>query len=181
MRNKKSIYFIGDSLIERGKWQKLLPSLFCSNYGVAGDTLEGLIKRIDTLPEDNPDYVILQIGINDIIAEASQTEILYNYEEVISKLKKRYSNSKIVVQTLLPAEESEFSFIKSINKSIKKCNSDVVKAQKEEGCLVLDIYPHFFDKRRKEMIEEYSIDGLHLSKSGYVLWAKVVKEFVGRY
>ncbi|OQY39803.1 MAG: hypothetical protein B6226_01090 [Candidatus Cloacimonetes bacterium 4572_65] len=166
MRNKKSIYFIGDSLIERGKWQKLLPSLFCSNYGVAGDTLEGLIKRIDTLPEDNPDYVILQIGINDII---------------VSKLKKRYSNSKIVVQTLLPAEESEFSFIKSINKSIKKCNSDVVKAQKEEGCLVLDIYPHFFDKRRKEMIEEYSIDGLHLSKSGYVLWAKVVKEFVGRY
>ena len=64
-----SIVFIGDSMVSVPDWNALLNAEECyvHNFGILGDTLVGVLNRIDTALRFKPRAIVIWVGINDVI------------------------------------------------------------------------------------------------------------------
>jgi lysophospholipase L1-like esterase len=66
-----NILFLGHSLIEFFDWQKRFPAHTVRNLGVAGESVEGLLSRLDGIIKTYPeaDLIFIMTGINNIAME----------------------------------------------------------------------------------------------------------------
>ncbi len=169
----KSIVFIGDSLTEWFDWQGRFPGYRVLNLGISGEPLGGLLARRDRIRAalDNPTYLFLMTGINNIAVE--QYDITEPYREIVRNLTTWYKRSKIVVQSILPVALEWIS-----NDGIRDVNRTLERIAREYGAEYLDIYRLFVDSEeipRREYLQE---DGVHLSSRGYRIWADAVEAFL---
>ncbi len=136
----KSIAFIGDSLTEWFDWQKRFPDYRVSNLGISGEPVEGLLARRDRIRAavDNPDYLFLMTGINNIATE--QYDITGPYREIVRNLTTWYKKSRIVVQSILPVTLAWIS-----NDVIRDANRALERLAGEYRADYLDIYRFFVD------------------------------------
>jgi lysophospholipase L1-like esterase len=169
----KNIVFIGDSLTEYYDWQERFPEHRVMNLGVAGETVEGLLGRLDRGRSriNDPYIIFVMTGINNIAME--QYDISGDYKEIVSKLTSWFKNSKIVVQSILPVrlEWVNNNVIKDINRHLKKIAG-------EFSAEYLDVYGLFIDPQGNPMRENLLDDGVHLSEEGYRVWADAVDAFL---
>ncbi len=104
MGDIKRLVFIGDSLTEWGDWGRRFPGYRVTNLGISGETVEGLLARRERIRTqiDNPDFIFLMTGINNIATE--QYDIIPAYREIVRNLTTWYKQATIVVQSLLPVD-----------------------------------------------------------------------------
>ena len=164
-----NLIFLGDSLTDWHNWQ-----LFGSHYnaGIAGDTTGGILYRIRTIQQRKPHTVILMIGVNDLLSGISLEEIKRNYSKILDAL----SDTKqlIILSTLPVADMYEAD---QINKDVIALNIFLKNEAKKRKLYYIDLYSSFVGNR-SEIQQQYTIDGVHLSKQGYLLWEKILsKEF----
>ncbi len=97
-KNTGPILFFGDSLVEgvgasQGKDMPSQLSLALKepmlNYGVAGDTTEGALLRIDQAVAENPRLAIVLLGGNDFLRKIPREQTAANLEEIITKFQAR--------------------------------------------------------------------------------------------
>lgn len=164
------ILFIGHSLIEFFDWQKRFPAHSVVNLGVAGEMVEGLLRRIRSITgkHSSADLIFLMSGLNDVAME--ELGFLGSYREVIVRLKTAYPDVRIYINSLLP---TAVDFID--NTSIWDVNDSLKKLSAESGAAYLDIY-HDFTHPDGSVIREYLLaDGVHLSDQGYEVWSGVLE------
>jgi lysophospholipase L1-like esterase len=169
----KSIVFIGDSLTEWFDWQGRFPDYHVLNLGISGEPVEGLLARRARIRAalDNPDYLFLMTGINNIAME--QYDITRPYQEIVRNLTTWYKRSKIVIQSILPVTLEVIS-----NNVIRDANRTLEQIALEYRADYLDIYRHFVDSRGIPRSEFLQDDGVHLSSRGYEIWASAVEKFL---
>lgn len=165
--NFNEIVMLGDSLIEwfRGSEYK--------NLGCAGYTTRDLTWYLEDYSEISGKLGILLIGVNDILSDFEKEISEKYYTEIMKILQKRFE--KILIIKLLPTD------IVTINKKIKLFNSFIDFSYKEiENIFILDVYNNFlnYDNKEKNIINKYTIDGIHLSNNGYELFKKLLEEKV---
>ncbi len=168
------ILFLGHSLIEFFDWEGRFPEHQAVNLGVAGETVEGLLARIDGIINDHPnaDLIFVMTGANNIAME--DYEFFVPYGEIIDKLKSAYPGAKIYIQSVLPIilEWISGSSIIDINRSIKALAVD-------KGVEFIDIYSYFVENG--EPVKEYLLDdGVHLGDKGYEVWSRVVERIIDK-
>jgi lysophospholipase L1-like esterase len=172
----KNIVFIGDSLTEYYDWQERFPGYRVTNLGVSGETVEGLLDRLDKVRSriNDADVIFVMTGINNIAME--QYDIAGNYKEIVSKLTSWFKNSKIVVQSLLPVrlEWINNNVIQDINRHLKQIACDF-------SVEYLDVYSRFVDSQGNPRRANLLDDGVHLSEKGYEVWADEVERFLKKY
>lgn len=108
----KKIVFFGDSLTAGygleditnafpGLIQQKIDSLQLKytvvNSGVSGETTAGGKNRIDWVLNDKPDIFVLELGANDGLRGVPLTETKNNLQAIINAVKKKYSETKIVL------------------------------------------------------------------------------------
>ncbi len=168
-----NIVFLGDSLTEFFDWQQRFPDHRIANLGAAGETVEGLLGRLDRIHSriGSPDIIFLMTGINNIAME--QYDIMGSYREIVSRLASWLSSTKIVVQSLLPVRLDWInnSVIKDINRHLKQIAG-------EFSSEYLDVYSLFTDPAGHAKREYLLDDGVHLSEKGYQVWAEEVEKFL---
>ncbi|MBZ0157807.1 MAG: GDSL family lipase [Alphaproteobacteria bacterium] len=173
MRETKNIVFLGDSLTEYFDWQQRFPEHHVINLGIAGETVDGLLERMDRvlLAIHDPDIVFVMSGINNIAME--DYEIAGPCKQVINKLVSSYERAVIVVQSILPVELSwvDNRVIQEINRSLREIALDY-RAE------YLDLYPLFLDPSGKPDRSLLLGDGVHLSEKGYEVWSRAVEDFL---
>ena len=77
--NMKNIVFFGDSITEQYKLDKFFHEPYIINKGVGGDKTEDLLERIEKdVYQYNPSDVIILVGINDILHDINDDDILLN-------------------------------------------------------------------------------------------------------
>ncbi len=169
----KNIAFIGDSLTEYFDWQERFPGCRVINLGVSGETVEGLLDRLERVRSriNDPDIIFIMTGINNIAME--QYDIAGDYKEIVSKLTSWLKNSKIVVQSVLPVrlEWVNNNVIQDINRHLKQIAG-------EFSAKYLDVYGLFIDSQGNPTSENLLDDGVHLSEEGYRVWAGAVDAFL---
>ncbi len=142
MDRKKLLVFIGDSLTEYFDWQNRFPASEVLTLGVSGETVEGLLVRVDRIIPAiqkggrNPDFIFVMTGINNIAME--DYEIMAGYKAVVTAIAGSFSKSKLVIQSLLPVRIPwiDNTIIRQLNESLKQMAKDF-KAE------YLDLYPIF--------------------------------------
>lgn len=170
--NNHSIVFLGDSITEMGAWNELLEKLNIKNRGISGDTTTGLLKRISVIAAGKPDKILIMIGINDICSKRENTlSIINNYRQILATLSKLTPESKIYIQSILPAKNRKFK------QKIKKTNTELVKLAAEFNYNYLDLYSYFINNEN-ELDQQYTSDGIHLNGKGYLLWQRIIEEII---
>lgn len=90
------ILFIGDSMTERGDMQYFFPDLNIVCQGIGGDTTEGVLNRIDCAEKCNPQIIVINIGINDIMQNISLEASLKNLSKTIESLHQKLPDTRIL-------------------------------------------------------------------------------------
>ena len=178
-RNGFNIVMLGDSITSYAHWGELLNRDDIANFGIAGDTTESIIRRINDVNLVSPARCFLMAGINDIFAGTSVDKIMINYKEIVNYLKQ--NNIEVTIQSTLyiSKKASEFEFTgknwEMINTNVYTLNELLKQFCIENDMIFLDIN----ELLAKEGIleEQYTTDGLHLNKKGYEKWRDVLLVF----
>jgi lysophospholipase L1-like esterase len=164
------LLFAGDSLIEYYDWQERFRDHKVANFGLAGESVQGLLGRIVKFPELFPeaDMIFLMSGINNVAM--GDTGFIGFYHVIVEKLLAAYPGSSVYVHSLLPVAVDfiDNGMIIDVNESLKK--------------MAVELDVNFVDLHRRyalgdgSFVKEYLLDdGVHLSRAGYEVWASVVE------
>ena len=170
MANK--FLFIGDSLIEFFNWQERFPDREVFNYGIAGETAEGLLARLPNIIDraQSPDLVMIMTGINNVAME--DYGFLFTYEKIVAHLQETCGQATIVMVSLLPLD------LFFLGDAIPRVNGKLKEIAQKNNILYLDLYPLFIDENSRTITSYFEADGVHLSADGYEVWASALENTV---
>lgn len=165
------LLFMGDSLIEYFDWQEGFPGHTVVNFGLAGESVEGLLSRVPGVKEACPqaDAVFIMSGINNIAM--GDEDFVDSYRSILEQLSSLYPDARIFVHSLLPTDTMFIA-----NDSVHRANDRLRKLAEETGVNYLDLHARFVDGRGRTVAEYLGPDGVHLSRQGYEAWLSFLKE-----
>lgn len=171
-----SIVMLGNSLINNAPWKELFPFLNILNRGISGDVVEGVIDRIDEIADENAKKIFLMTSTNDLLNDKDLpvSELWAKYESLIVKLKEAVPGTILYVQSTLPLNPKS-KFYEGANERIFELNKLLDAAKDRYGYIYLDIASLLSDDNG-DLADEYTTDGIHLSATGYFIWAKKLAE-----
>lgn len=154
------VAFLGDSLTEGYDVRTFYPSLNVVNRGISGDTTIGLEKRLKVSAYDaHPKVISMLIGANNF------DTMLNNYETIVSKIKQNLPQTSVILCSLTSMTGD---WAKN-NAKARQNNVEIQKIAAKYGYVYADLYNALLDSNTKELKQEYSFDGGHLTAAGYTV------------
>lgn len=165
-----AIVFLGDSLVDEGRWDEMFPNHTISNRGILADRTEHVILRLGQITKWQPSKVFIMIGTNDLKFGIKQATLLSNYRHILNSIKKESPKTEVFVQSLLPREAR-------FQKRIEKINRKLRNLAEDSGCTYIDLHSSFLDNDGS-LRNDYTNDDLHLSGAGYLRWIELIKPYI---
>jgi len=139
------------------------------NKGVDGDSTDGMLERFGrSVAPEEPDYVILWAGINDLYAGRDLQRIAGNVEELAERTVQ--VGAVPIHCAVTPVEGSPH-----INERIRELNALIREHCEEKGFPYVDLYAATAGPDLR-LDPRYSDDGVHLSREGYGVVAAAIYE-----
>lgn len=145
------------------------------NMGIAGDTTQGLIDRLDAIQRQNPKRVIISMGSNDLVlSNLNKEEIVENMRQIHLEISK---SSEVFILSLTP-----------INDKVEIANHSYIAGRKNEDILMINnmlnecFKDHFIDVTTSLMNHDHLLnelftkDGIHLNHEGYLIFTEIIKK-----
>ncbi len=172
----KPIVFLGNSIIEVGRWSDILPGQSVVNRGISGDISYGILARLEEIISLYPKKVFLLIGVNDLKREIPTKLIIENYRRIVEKLKKESPKTKVYLQSVLPINPDVLieAFNRVSNQDIAVLNEGLVDIAKSGKATYVNLHEVFSDEKGF-LKEEHTPDGIHLHLASYPLWITYLK------
>lgn len=171
------IIFLGDSLTAGGRWGEYFKSegQEIKNFGIIGDTTRDVLNRLDLVILEKPNKLFLMVGINDAPSWKTFTRIVRNYNFILKAIRAKSPGTKIYVQSILPVNNDKSKY-EHDNENIKEVNQELKKMADRWSAVYIDLYRDF--DSGGQLNGKYTDDGLHLNKSGYSLWVRLIDKYV---
>lgn len=169
IKQEKQIIMLGDSITERGLWSELTMRTDIINRGISGDSTDGLSKRLNVL-NNNAKQIFIMIGINDILRNKSAAFVFDTYKKILTKLQSK--NIPIIIQSTLYIGGNAPKYY---NKEVDKLNLLLEDYANKEGIKYIDLNVKFAPQGF--LLEDYTLDGLHLNGNAYMLWVQIIQKF----
>lgn len=167
--DKYKTVMIGDSITDGGLWNELLNNDLIQNRGIAGDTTDGVLDRLDSVNK-NLKQAFIMIGINDFFQEKSVDYVFSNYLKIIENLQQK--GIKVYIQSTLFVGESKPA---KYNQKVEALNEKLKSYAKENSLIFIDL--NTILASNKTLKNEYSSDDLHLNGKAYKLWTQTIKKY----
>jgi lysophospholipase L1-like esterase len=177
-------YTIGTSVSSADSWPSQLVARLdgrlelVANLGVNGYSTDDLIAaELPALDDLHPEFVTVQIGVNDVVRGVPQATYAANIELILDALLERLAPTRIVAvatpdYTLTPAGSS-FGNPAQQSAEIARFNDVLRVAAEARGiAFVPDIY-----EISRQVVSDPSLvasDGLHPSGAQYALWVDAI-------
>lgn len=165
--SKINILLIGDSLLAQENWNLLLARNDLKNDAFGGAITQQIlwnIKRGELV--SNPKIVIINGGINDLLACVPTQRVFKNYQQIVEVLKK--NSIQIIAHLVLYTTDN-----KEINKEIFVLNFLLKEYFEHQKVEFIDLNIQLSDHNKLKA--KFSIDGIHLGKEAYEIWANELK------
>ena len=167
------VVFLGNSITEGFELEKFFSESKPVNRGISGDHIDGLLARFDdSVLKLKPSKLFVMIGINDIGVGDSDSLIQSNYQKLLRLILKSLPNTRVYIQSILPTTAI---WANCPVKKIQRTNKFVQEFSTRFGFTWIDLYSKFATKDGY-LIDDYTIDGLHLNSKGYVNWSTILKK-----
>jgi lysophospholipase L1-like esterase len=169
MRN--AAVFIGDSITVGLATSNIAPH--SENFGIDGDTVDGLITRLPRYDLTKARVIVLEIGVNNYHRD-KLTGFEPKYRQLLGLLP---HGIPVVAMAIFPINEhaSWWVPVRDATEAIKKANKEIALAcQQVSTCTFLDLSPSLGDAGGS-MKSIYEVgDGIHLSEPAYAVWASAL-------
>ncbi|MEE0947082.1 MAG: GDSL-type esterase/lipase family protein [Acutalibacteraceae bacterium] len=174
MNLKADIVFFGDSIIRGGNFQDAFNHKKITNLGCSGDTLAGMVYRVNAIKTLSPSQIFILAGINGL-SDFNCNKSIHTYEKLLTAIRTSLPEAEIYVHSVLPLSiEKQRKICK--NKTIEKFNGCIEKMCVQGDITYIDLYGKFIIDN--QMNEELTIDGIHLNEKGYELWFDELKKYI---
>ncbi len=157
---------VGDSMVAYYK-----PTLNIHKQGIAGDTTEGVLNRIDLIHLYHPYKVFLHIGTNDLVfTNDSDIDIVKRIQTIVDQLQ-AYD---VYVILPLPVDPYYFQIKNQPRTNARLYQLKTLMLEKIKDATLIDMYETFLCE--DVLCKQYHTDGLHLNKKGYDVYETVIKK-----
>ncbi|WP_028583584.1 GDSL-type esterase/lipase family protein [Desulfogranum mediterraneum] len=165
----KTILMLGDSLLEWGDWERLLPEFKVNNRGMAGESCEGLAGRlIGELSEaEVPQAILLQSGTNNLLMGSPHFPAIF--ATMVPTIRAFFAEPPIIISSLMPMPIVPSHVLAEVNDQLREIS------QQTENCIFLDMVPPFNERCLPITHPGFLNDQVHLSTRGYLVWAEEIK------
>ena len=174
---KGGVVFVGDSITDFCNLETYYPGLKAINRGISGDTIEGIRGRLkESVFGLSPSVVVLLGGANNFAEgyDDVETFITDTYRVILSQIKARLPQTKVLVQSVYPVSDVSFhNRYKYGHGHIEAINSKLKDLTLSLGYDFADVYS-VLTSGNEEFDKKYTDDGLHPNVNGY----KVISEYV---
>ena len=167
-KNAKKVdhLIVGDSMVAYYK-----PTLNIHKQGIAGDTTEGVLNRINVIHLYAPKKVFLHIGTNDLVfTNDSDEEIVKRIQSIIDQLQAY----EVYFILPLPVDSQYFQIKDQPRTNARLYQLRTLILEKIKHATLIDMYETFLCK--DVLCKQYHSDGLHLNKKGYEIYEKIIKK-----
>lgn len=142
------------------------------NLAIRGATSSDVINsQLEKAVAENPNYVSLFIGVNDVYGFKSNKEFEENFDRITTVLINN-TQAKIIILNI-PYLGSDslivFPYNNIFNYRVQQFNKIISKTSSEKNIILIDLYTptkEIFSKQSNF----YSSDNFHPSADGYLLW-----------
>ncbi|HCM1552937.1 GDSL-type esterase/lipase family protein [Vibrio parahaemolyticus] len=161
--------FLGDSITNAGRWSELFTKKVVCNRGVDGDTVKGMLGRLDSILNIQPNTVFLLGGINDIAQNRSPELIMHSYSELVKVLIDE--GIKVVLQSTILTNNSEW------NRNVIELNKRIKRFASDHNLIFVDLNSIFSEGG--SIKNTATFDGVHLQADMYIFWRdKLIAEAI---
>lgn len=183
-----SIVLFGDSRIETWHPKPYSDKYTFINAGVTGETTTEMRRRFERdVVSLQPDYVLIQAGVNDLTASVTKgieqpdqlvNTMQDNLEYFIKTLEQQ--DIDVIVTSILPALHlntlRKIFWHDRLTDEINLANEKLKHTAESNNAEWLDLDPYFLDDSGNPQSDIY-YDALHITHEGYDVLNTVVKEF----
>ncbi len=177
------VLFMGDSITDfwrnpegayAGKpvLDKYWGDLKLANFGIAGDTTQGVLYRLQHGEGQgfSPKAVMLMIGTNNT-AQNTAAEIAEGIGAIVLEMQKDFPKAKILLLAVFPRSTPG----DPVRAKLAEINTIIAKMHDGDRVQYLDIGAKFLDAGGN-ISKDIMSDALHPTTKGYEIWAEAVKE-----
>lgn len=169
------VVFLGDSITEYCEWDELFRSDKIVNRGIRGDTTDGVLNRINQITQIKPSKIFIMVGINDLSKGKSTSSIIQNYEDILTNIQQNSPNTKVIIQSVLPINNS-INHSTLTNNKVVELNSGLKTLAEKFNANYINIYDLLlFDE---SLNPSFTSDGTHLNGEGYLIWSKAIEKCI---
>ncbi|MDP4262755.1 MAG: GDSL-type esterase/lipase family protein [Bacteroidota bacterium] len=169
------ILFAGSSSFT--KWtdvQTYFPSFPIINRGFGGSTLLDEIRYIkEVVYPYKPKQIVIYCGENDLASSDTVTaKMVYNrFRQFFNLIRNKFPGLPLIYISMKPSPSRQLLLPKMIrgNEMIKKFLAT------KKNTVFIDVYREMIDDEGKPRPELFLDDNLHMNKSGYAIWQKLIK------
>jgi lysophospholipase L1-like esterase len=182
-KGDSNVLFIGDSITDfwrnadgafAGKpvLDKYFDHLKVANFGIAGDTTQGVLYRLQNGEGSgfNPKAVMLMIGTNNTSSNTA-AEIAEGVGAVVLELQKNFPDAKILLLGIFPRSTPN----NPVRATIAEINSIISRLHDGKRVYYMDIGAKFLDAEGN-IPKDVMSDALHPGPKGYEIWAEAVRD-----
>jgi lysophospholipase L1-like esterase len=187
------VYFEGDSIVRRwgtsdaqyrdflANWTRNFFGWNAANFGWGGDTVQNILWRLEEGELDgvNPKIIVLLAGTNNVgdtprqgIDTASVEEVAAGIKAILTVMRQKAPQATIVLTAVTPRRDSAGGT--SIMPTINAVNDRIAAFADGTSVRYLDINARLADTKGV-LLDNMTVDGLHLSVTGYQVWANALK------
>lgn len=146
------------------------------NLAIRGATSSDVINsQLEKAIAENPNYVSLLIGVNDVYGFESNGEFEKNFDRITTVLIKN-TQAKIIILNI-PYLGSDslivFPYNNIFNYRVLQFNKIISKISSEKNLILIDLYAPTKDIFSKKS-NFYSSDNFHPSANGYLHWGTLL-------
>ncbi len=165
-----SMLMLGDSLIEWGEWDTLLPGVSVRNQGRAGETVEELAARLgeELVRAGSPDAVLIMSGTNNLLL--GDRLFPFVLESILQRVAAFFPDTMILLNSMFPVSPTWVPLDTVID-----VNADLAEIAKRNQAGFLDMLPVFATSCDPGETPCLLPDGIHLTEHGYRVWAAAIR------
>ncbi|MEI8272921.1 MAG: GDSL-type esterase/lipase family protein [Paludibacter sp.] len=170
---KKRVVFYGSSSLRL--WDTIqndFPEFQVINQSFGGSTLASCCWFFERLiPKTKPDILILYAGDNDLGDNRHPEEVYFYFVSMIELIKENFDELPVAFISVKNSPSRKY-----LEGSINYTNKIIAELieQKYPQCTFIDINQSMLLNNQPNP-ELFEPDGLHLSKAGYAVWKKEIK------
>ncbi len=168
MNARADIVFFGDSLTYYGDFASVFPNKVVCNLGLRGDTIQGMIDRVEQLQMLEPNDIFLMVGINDI-GLLSPEKFKNRFVLLVNTIMNIIPEANLFIQSILPVNSIDFR-ISYDNKRIENYNYCIREIVNKNQLYFVDLYFDYLDLKTFQLSKQFTIDGIHLQSNAYNIW-----------